>query len=78
MGPRWVLVKGGHVPLRADLTAASSEAEREAVVDVLLGPDGYVLRMPGPWQASTSTHGTGCSLAGTHATAMSGTAAPLG
>lgn len=64
LGPQWVLVKGGHLPFRADMTVVATEAEREAVVDVLLGPDDYVLRIKSPWQESLSTHGTGCSLAG--------------
>ncbi|XP_044717645.1 phosphomethylpyrimidine kinase domain-containing protein [Hirsutella rhossiliensis] len=63
MGPQWVLLKGGHLPFRADMTVASTEAEREVVVDVLLGPDDFVLRLQSPWQESMSTHGTGCSLA---------------
>lgn len=49
LGPRWVLLKGGHLP------GASS-------VDVLVGPDG-VLRLSGPRAATPNTHGTGCTLA---------------
>lgn len=64
LGPKWVLVKGGHLPFRADMTVAQTEAERQVVVDVLVGPGGVVLRVESPWQESTSTHGTGCSLAG--------------
>ncbi|PFH63272.1 hypothetical protein XA68_14924 [Ophiocordyceps unilateralis] len=63
LGPAWVLIKGGHLPLRTDLTVATTTAERAVVVDVLLGPDNFVLRLQSPWQDSTSTHGTGCSLA---------------
>ncbi|ATY59382.1 thiamin biosynthesis (Thi-4) [Cordyceps militaris] len=65
LGPRWVLVKGGHVPFRAaDLTAAEeAEPGARVVVDVLVGPDGAVVRVQSPFQKSTSTHGTGCSLA---------------
>jgi hydroxymethylpyrimidine/phosphomethylpyrimidine kinase len=48
LGPRWVLVKGGHLP--------------GAPVDVL--SDGErVWRFPGPRLASPHTHGTGCTLA---------------
>ncbi|RDA94518.1 hypothetical protein CP533_2702 [Ophiocordyceps camponoti-saundersi (nom. inval.)] len=64
LGPTWVLVKGGHMPLRADLKPASTAAERAIVMDALCGPDGYFLPLQSPWQESTSTHGTGCSLAG--------------
>ncbi|OAA36348.1 Phosphomethylpyrimidine kinase type-1 [Beauveria brongniartii RCEF 3172] len=67
LGPRWVLVKGGHVPLRAaDMTAAAGDEDKDAdkvVVDVLVGPEGEVVKVQSPFQPSTSTHGTGCSLA---------------
>lgn len=63
LGPRWVLVKGGHAPLRReDLAAAGTEAEREVVVDVLCGEEGCV-RIETDYQVSRNTHGTGCSLA---------------
>jgi hydroxymethylpyrimidine/phosphomethylpyrimidine kinase len=63
LGPKWVLVKGGHQPFRSDLKAAETEDEKEIVVDVLVGPEEAILRIQSPYQASTSTHGTGCSLA---------------
>lgn len=63
LGPEWVLVKGGHAPLRRDFTAAKMAEEGEIVVDVLVGKDDQVVRIETPWQKSTSTHGTGCSLA---------------
>jgi hydroxymethylpyrimidine/phosphomethylpyrimidine kinase len=47
-GPRWVLVKGGHLPGNP--------------VDLLLG-DGLVIRFPGQRINSRHTHGTGCTLA---------------
>jgi hydroxymethylpyrimidine/phosphomethylpyrimidine kinase len=47
-GPRWVLVKGGHLP--------------GSPVDLLFG-DGHVIRFPGHRIASRHTHGTGCTLA---------------
>jgi hydroxymethylpyrimidine/phosphomethylpyrimidine kinase len=47
-GPRWVLVKGGHLP--------------GSPVDLLFG-DGHVFRFPGRRIASRHTHGTGCTLA---------------
>lgn len=62
LGPQWVLVKGGHVPFKEDLTTATEPQDRKVVVDVLAGPDG-VVRFPSSWQDSSSTHGTGCSLA---------------
>ncbi|GAP89316.1 putative phosphomethylpyrimidine kinase [Rosellinia necatrix] len=63
LGPKWVLVKGGHVPFRKDATAAVSLEEREIIVDVLIGPDGQVTRIESPYIDSKNTHGTGCSLA---------------
>lgn len=63
LGPKWVLVKGGHMPFRRDLTVAKTDEEKKVVVDVLIGPGGSVFRVESPYQESTSTHGTGCSLA---------------
>ncbi|GJN71684.1 hypothetical protein PLICBS_005752 [Purpureocillium lilacinum] len=64
LGPEWVLVKGGHLPFAtADMTVAQPDAREKVVVDTLVGPDGFVMRVESPWQESTSTHGTGCSLA---------------
>ncbi|HKR24356.1 MAG TPA: bifunctional hydroxymethylpyrimidine kinase/phosphomethylpyrimidine kinase [Allosphingosinicella sp.] len=53
-----VLAKGGHLP-------------GEEIVDLLVGADGVARRWAGPRIHSTSTHGTGCTLA-------SGIAAGLG
>ncbi|KAF4454726.1 putative thiamine biosynthesis protein thi-4 [Fusarium austroafricanum] len=63
LGPKWVLIKGGHCPMMEGLTVAEAEEERKIVVDVLVGGDGEVVRVESPYQASSSTHGTGCSLA---------------
>lgn len=49
LGPRWVLVKGGHLPGNP--------------VDLLRAPDGKVIRYPGRRVESRHTHGTGCTLA---------------
>ena len=49
MGARAVLMKGGHVP-------------GEMVIDLLLTPSGETL-LEGPRIGTTSTHGTGCTLA---------------
>ncbi|KAL7946867.1 Phosphomethylpyrimidine kinase domain-containing protein [Trichoderma barbatum] len=63
LGPKWVLVKGGHMPFRRDLAVAKTNEEKQVVVDVLIGSEGSVFRVESPYQESTSTHGTGCSLA---------------
>lgn len=60
LGPKWVLIKGGHLPLTKDLQV--SEGVKEYIVDVLVGPEG-VERIVSPWIDSHHTHGTGCSLA---------------
>jgi hydroxymethylpyrimidine kinase/phosphomethylpyrimidine kinase len=62
LGPEYVIVKGGHLPLKKDGTAAIGEAEREIVVDILYG-NGEVLRIDSAYRKSKNTHGTGCSLA---------------
>lgn len=49
LGPRWVLVKGGHLP--------------GDPVDLLRAPDGQVTRYPSRRIATPHTHGTGCTLA---------------
>lgn len=49
MGAKAVLMKGGHVP-------------SETVIDLLLTPSGETL-LEGPRIETTSTHGTGCTLA---------------
>lgn len=54
LGPKWVLVKGGHCPF--------NEGDKKVVVDVLVGPEG-TWRVKSGWLDSESTHGTGCSLA---------------
>ncbi|EAQ88927.1 hypothetical protein CHGG_05546 [Chaetomium globosum CBS 148.51] len=68
LGPKWALVKGGHCPFKKDGTAAETDAERELVVDVLVGEDvetgeEVVLRLETGYCDSKHTHGTGCSLA---------------
>lgn len=65
LGPKWVLLKGGHLPLTKDFAVAKAGEEgREpaVVVDVLYG-EGKARRIESPYQDSKNTHGTGCSLA---------------
>ncbi|MGE7416266.1 bifunctional hydroxymethylpyrimidine kinase/phosphomethylpyrimidine kinase [Methylobacterium tarhaniae] len=49
LGPRAVLMKGGH--------AAGPES-----VDLLIGPDDRILRLEAPRIETRNTHGTGCTL----------------
>jgi hydroxymethylpyrimidine kinase/phosphomethylpyrimidine kinase len=62
LGPKYVLVKGGHLPFRKDGTVASRAEDRDLMVDILYGED-RVTRFESTYQNSKNTHGTGCSLA---------------
>lgn len=62
LGPQYVLVKGGHLPLNKDGTIAQNEEEKSLMVDILFG-EGEVTRIETPYQRTKNTHGTGCSLA---------------
>lgn len=62
LGPRYVLVKGGHLPLTADHRVARNDEERQIVVNVLCGKD-VLESIESDYQRSRNTHGTGCSLA---------------
>jgi hydroxymethylpyrimidine kinase/phosphomethylpyrimidine kinase len=62
LGPEFVLLKGGHLPLQSNGIMASIESEKEMVVDVLYGAGAFI-RIDSVYQESKNTHGTGCSLA---------------
>lgn len=62
LGPRYVLLKGGHLPLKGDGSVAQTEDERQLMVDILYG-DGKVTKIETAYVKSKNTHGTGCSLA---------------
>lgn len=62
LGPKYVLVKGGHLPFKTDGTAASNVEDKELMVDILYG-NGQVTRIETAYLKSKNTHGTGCSLA---------------
>ncbi|NUP49398.1 MAG: bifunctional hydroxymethylpyrimidine kinase/phosphomethylpyrimidine kinase [Catenulispora sp.] len=51
LGPRWVLVKGGHLTDHPEST------------DLLIGPNGAELWLRAPRHDNRHTHGTGCTLA---------------
>ena len=62
LGPRYVLVKGGHLPLTKDGHVSKEEADRHTIVDVLYdGREATIYRTD--YLPSKNTHGTGCSLA---------------
>ncbi|KAH0558676.1 hypothetical protein GP486_004677 [Trichoglossum hirsutum] len=62
LGPRYVLVKGGHMPLHKDPSDIRGEHGRQAVVNVLYGNDEITL-IEMDYINTKNTHGTGCSLA---------------
>ena len=62
LGPRYVLVKGGHLPLTKDGHVSKEEADRHTIVDVLYdGREATIYKTD--YLPSNNTHGTGCSLA---------------
>lgn len=63
LGPKYVLVKGGHLPMTKGRLVSKEEAERHIVLNVLLGPGDNVTVLETEYQKSRNTHGTGCSLA---------------
>lgn len=62
LGPRYVLVKGGHLPLTNDGHISKEEADRHIIVDVLYDGREVVIYQT-DYLPSRNTHGTGCSLA---------------
>jgi len=62
LGPKYVLVKGGHSPFKSNGDVAETDEEREVMVDVLVG-QGVMTKIETSYQRSKNTHGTGCSLA---------------
>lgn len=64
LGPEYVLLKGGHMPLtKARMTPTSEDDEKHVVVDVLVNPNGDTEVFETEYIDSRQTHGTGCSLA---------------
>lgn len=62
LGPRWVLLKGGHLPFTRDEKISKSDADHHTVVNVLCG-GGNPFFFKYDYIRSKNTHGTGCSLA---------------
>ena len=62
LGPKNVLLKGGHLPLTAERQIPSSPEEASIVIDVLWDGSNVTLFQSDLIQ-SKNTHGTGCSLA---------------
>ncbi|KAI4665108.1 uncharacterized protein J4E79_003408 [Alternaria viburni] len=62
LGPKWVLLKGGHLPLTHGRVVSTHDSEREVVLNILVGETGVTM-LESPYLQSRNTHGTGCSLA---------------
>ncbi|KAJ5724628.1 hypothetical protein N7493_006356 [Penicillium malachiteum] len=64
MGPKAVLLKGGHLPLTKDLKTTQNPQEATTVIDILHnGTTGETSFFQTEFLVSENTHGTGCSLA---------------
>lgn len=62
LGPKHVLIKGGHCPLRKNHTVATTDDEKRLIVNIFYSEGKYSV-FEAPYQQSRNTHGTGCSLA---------------
>lgn len=64
MGPKAVLLKGGHIPLTKDRQVAKSAEESAIVIDILYDSETDATSLfDTEYLISKNTHGTGCSLA---------------
>ena len=62
LGPRAVLLKGGHMPLTKDYVRAASMDQGDLIVDIFYDGKDF-MTIEAPFSTSKNTHGTGCSLA---------------
>ncbi|CAZ79947.1 unnamed protein product [Tuber melanosporum] len=65
MGPKNILLKGGHLPFRRSeggYVPAGKEEEKETMIDVFWDGNDLAL-VESPYVNTRNTHGTGCSLA---------------
>ncbi|EAW13944.1 putative thiamine biosynthesis protein (Thi-4) [Aspergillus clavatus NRRL 1] len=62
LGPKAVLLKGGHLPLTKDHKTARCPEDASAVIDILYDGETVTL-FETDFLVSKNTHGTGCSLA---------------
>jgi hypothetical protein len=62
LGPKYVLLKGGHLPLMANQLKPENPKDASIVVDVLYSKDAAI-SIQTDYLTSKNTHGTGCSLA---------------
>lgn len=62
LGPKYVLLKGGHLPLTSSFQKVTTDQQASKVVDVLYDGENVTL-FENEFLTSQNTHGTGCSLA---------------
>ncbi|KAL1885723.1 trifunctional hydroxymethylpyrimidine kinase/phosphomethylpyrimidine kinase/thiaminase [Paecilomyces lecythidis] len=62
LGPKCVLIKGGHLPLTKERKTAHNSEEASIVIDILYDGEKVTL-FETDFLVSKNTHGTGCSLA---------------
>jgi len=62
LGPKYVLLKGGHCPFTKDDQVSTDDLSNYKVVDILVGEDEQMI-IESDYIKSRNTHGTGCSLA---------------
>ena len=62
LGPTYVLLKGGHLPLTKDGKIAVQDVDRHTIINVLCSKEETILFKMN-YLDSKNTHGTGCSLA---------------
>jgi thiaminase II len=62
LGPKAVLLKGGHMPLTDAYKRPSDQEKPSLIVDILYDGTEFTL-IESKYQKSRNTHGTGCSLA---------------
>ena len=61
LGPKYVLIKGGHLPLTSQRKVAGPDDDKSIVANVLYGDDVHeVVELA--YQRARNTHGTGCTL----------------
>lgn len=62
LGPKFVLLKGGHLPLNPTGSSRSDPAGPATVFDILC-ENGEITCFQSDWSSTKNTHGTGCTLA---------------
>lgn len=62
LGPKYVLIKGGHMPLLRNIQVDQPDQGKKVIANILWG-ENLTEVIECPYRGSKNTHGTGCSLA---------------